>query len=104
MLFRSARLALVAGPAAADELGPGPGAEEEGLPDVIQAQPHRHRHIPQVHPDEGAADVQARVGPDVLHRHGALEGLPGGGGKGALVIKLRMDKRELPAQPVNQSF
>ena len=64
-------LLFVYRPAAPDELGPGAGCDQDGPANVVKTQPHRHRHVPQVHADEGAADVQPRMGPDVLHRHGA---------------------------------
>ena len=70
------------------------------VPDVVQAQPHRHSHVPQVHPDERTADVQPRMGPDVLHRRRALERLPRGGGEGAAGRGLRADADGLIAVPL----
>ena len=64
--------ALVAGPAAADKLRPGPGAEQNGAADMVQAQPHRYGYVTQVHSDERAADIQSRMGADVFHRRGML--------------------------------
>ena len=60
----------------ADELRAGAGAENVCFTDPVQAQPHRHGHPAQVHPDQGAADVDTGVGADLLHSNGVFELLP----------------------------
>ncbi len=80
---------IVHGALAADELGPHPGRQHNGLTDVILLQPHRHRHLFQVHPDQRAAYVQTGVSPDLLQRHRMPEALIGGGGEGAARLGLK---------------
>ena len=49
-------------PVAADKLGPGAGAEENGPADVVQTQPDGDGHVLQMHSDKGAADIHSGVG------------------------------------------
>ena len=67
----------------ANELRTGAGAENVCFTDPVQAQPHRHGHPAQVHPDQGAANVDTGVGADLLHGNGVFELLPAGGGPAA---------------------
>ena len=48
-------------PATADELRPGPSAQQDGLADMVQTQPHRNSHIPQMHTDHRAPNIQPRM-------------------------------------------
>ena len=80
---QSAMFLFVHRPATADELRPGPSAQQDGLADMVQTQPHRNSHIPQMHTDHRAPNIQPRMSPDMLHRHWGGEAFPGGGGKGA---------------------
>ena len=73
----------ILGALAANELRAGAGAQDICFADLGKAQPHRHGHPLQVHADEGAADVDARVGADLLHGHRVLEVLPAGSGPAA---------------------
>ena len=66
-----------------DELGAGAGTENVCFADLIQAQAHRHGHPLEVHPDESAADVDARMSLDLFHGDRVMELLPAGGGPAA---------------------
>ena len=61
----------------------GAGTENVCFADLIQAQAHRHGHPLEVHPDESAADVDARMGLDRFHGDRVMELLPAGGGPAA---------------------
>ena len=61
-------------------------------------QPHGDSHLLQVHADKGAADVQARVGLDLLQRHGVAEAVIGGGGEGAAGLGLGLHVHDLRAR------
>ena len=50
-----------------------------------------------MHSDEGASDVDACVGADLLHRDGVFELLPAGGGPAAARMGTRYDADFLPA-------
>ena len=50
-----------------------------------------------MHSDEGASDVDACVGADLLHRDGVFELLPAGGGPAAARMRTRHDADFLPA-------
>ena len=50
-----------------------------------------------MHPDQGAADIHARVGADLLHRHRVFEVLPAGGGPAAARMGTGHDAHFLPA-------
>ena len=71
------------GPDAADEFGPGAGAQDIGLADLPQAQSHRHSHWPQVHSDQRAADVNARRRLDMLYCRWAVQSGPSRSGETA---------------------
>ena len=55
-------------PFAADELRPCAGADQARLSDPIDAQTHRHGDAFQVHADQRVADVDARVGLNLLEQ------------------------------------
>ena len=59
----------IPGPLPADELRPGPGADQVRFADVFDVQSHRYRDLTQMHADQRVADVHARLRPDVFHRH-----------------------------------
>ena len=83
---------------AADELGAGAGAQQDGGTDVVQAvQTDRDDHVAHMHTDDSAADIQTGVGADVLNSHRVVEVVPGGGGEGAAGLGLGADVDDLIA-------
>ena len=85
------RCLVIVGPAASDIFGPGPGTEQDSLTNVVQTQTDRDGHVPQMHSNEGAANIHAGMSANVLHGHRVLKAVPGGGGKGAAGLGLGMD-------------
>ena len=64
---------------------------------MIQTQTYRNGNIPQMHTDQGAADVHTGVGPDMLHSHRGLEIVPGSCGEGTSGLGLGVDVYRLIA-------
>ena len=56
---------IVDGPLAADILWPAAGTDYSGLPDLVQGNSQRNDYRMQVHPDQGAANVDPGFAPGV---------------------------------------
>ena len=57
----------------ANELWPGPGAEDNRLSNPFCFNADGNRYTLEVHPDERAADIEPRVRTHFLHRHGMIK-------------------------------
>ena len=79
---------VIDGSLAADELGADTGGQHDGLTNVVLLETDGDGHLLQMHADQRAADVEARIGLDLLQRHGMAEAVIGGGGKGAAGLRL----------------
>ena len=73
----------------ADEFGTGAGTDDIGFSDLFDGKAGGDCHLPQMHPDECTADVNAGGSLHMFHHHRVGKGLVCSGGKAAACFRLR---------------